>query len=71
VDERTALILSRDKILRVIGRDPTAGLTQARAWISGSDRQPDAAYAVIKDIGGYEEDLQAAKLAEEKIRQER
>ncbi len=54
------LIMTRDKILRVLGRDPTAGLAQARAWLTGPKRYPRAAYTVIKDIGGHEDDLRTA-----------
>ena len=55
------LIMTRDKILRVLGRDPTAGLAQARAWLTGPKRYPRAAYTVIKDIGGHEDDLRTAQ----------
>ncbi len=68
VARRTMLIMSRDKILRFLGRDPTAGLAQARAWFNGTFLERHAAYLVIKDIGGgHEEDLQAAKLAMQKL----
>lgn len=60
VRKRIRLIMVRDKILRFIGRDPTAGLAQARMWISDGEARP--AYAVIKDIGDHEEDLRAAQL---------
>jgi len=60
--QQMVLIMTRDKILRVIGRDPTAGLAQARAWITGPDRHPGSAYVVIKDIGDHEDDLKAAQL---------
>ena len=63
VNQEMVLIMTRDKILRVLGRDPTAGLTQARAWIAGTDARPAAAYRVIKDIGDHEADLDAAKRA--------
>jgi hypothetical protein len=32
-----ALIMCKDKILRVLGRDPNAGLAQAREWLTSSD----------------------------------
>ncbi len=55
------LTMDRDKILRMIGRDPDAGLEQAREWMN----TPDAALvqdaiAVFRDIGGHESDLRAA-----------
>ncbi len=31
-------IITRDKILRVIGRDPKAGEQQAREWVTGPER---------------------------------
>lgn len=62
-----ALIMARDKILRVIGRDPSAGLAQAREWIASSDPVlVDDAKAVFEDIGGHEKDVSAAKLALER-----
>jgi hypothetical protein len=58
-----ALIMCRDKILRVIGRDPTAGLAQAREWINSSDPAiVDDGKSVFEDIGGHEEDARAAKV---------
>ena len=65
-----ALITARDKVLRVIGRDPTAGLDQARQWITSSDPVlVDDAKAVLEDIGGHEEDVRAATLALERASQ--
>lgn len=62
-----ALIMCRDKILRAIGRDPTAGLAQARKWITDSDPVfVDNARIVFQDIGGHDEDVRAAKLATER-----
>jgi hypothetical protein len=59
-----ALIMCRDKILRVIGRDPTAGLTQARQWMTSPDPiLVDDAKSVFQDIGGHEDDVRAAKVA--------
>lgn len=50
--------MARDKALRIIGKDPTAGLNRAREWMMSSDPQlrQDAA-AVLGDIGGQEDDL--------------
>jgi hypothetical protein len=60
--------MARDKILRVFGRDPIAGLAQAREWMASSDPVlVDDAKAVFEDIGGHEEDdVSAAKLALER-----
>ncbi len=58
-----AAIITRDKILRVIGRDPKAGEQQAREWVTGPDPDPWNAAIVFGDMGGHEEDLLAAKLA--------
>jgi hypothetical protein len=59
-----ALIMARDKILRVIGRDPSAGLAQAREWMASSDPVlVDDAKAVFEDIGGHEEDVRVATVA--------
>ncbi len=58
------LIMARDKILRVLGRDPTAGLAQAREWAKSDD--PDAiqdAAVVFRDIGGHEGEARAADAA--------
>ena len=54
------LIMARDKILRVIGRDPQAGEQQARAWVMGPDPDPSDAAIVFHDMGDHEEDLRAA-----------
>jgi len=65
-----ALIMARDKVLRVIGRDPTAGLAQARQWTASSDPVlVDDAKAVLEDIGGHQEDVRAATLALERASQ--
>jgi hypothetical protein len=59
-----ALIMCRDKIRRIIGRDPDAGLVQARKWMTDSDPVfVDNARIVFQDIGGHEEEVRAAKLA--------
>jgi len=59
---RMMLNMTRDKILRVIGRDPDAGLAQARIWTKGSESEAYAAYVVLKDMGGHQQDLEAAEL---------
>jgi len=63
-----ALIMSRDKVLRFLGRDPTAGLAQAREWMTSSDPvMVDNARIVFIDIGGHEEDVRASKLALDRL----
>jgi len=58
------LKMERDKILRVIERQPTAGLEQARAWMNSSDPQV-IGYAVVVfgDIGGHDDDAREAEAA--------
>lgn len=59
-DRLAALIMARDKVLRVIGRDPKAGEQQAREWIHGPNPRPLDAIIVFRDMGDHEEDLKAA-----------
>jgi hypothetical protein len=64
--ERTlaALTMCRDKILRVLGRDPNAGLAQAHEWMTSADPVlVDDARVVFADIGGHDADVRAATLA--------
>ncbi len=59
--------MCRDKILRVLGRDPNAGLAQAREWMNSPDPvMADNARVVFQDIGGHDNEVQAAKLATER-----
>lgn len=59
-----ALIMSRDKVLRFLGRDPNAGLAQARQWMKSSDPvMVDNARIVFIDVGGHEEDVRESNLA--------
>jgi hypothetical protein len=56
--------MERDKILRMLGRDPTAGLQQAREWAASSDPDLiDDASIVFRDIGGHEDEARAADAA--------
>ena len=56
------MIMERDKILRVLGRDPEAGLADAREWMKSSDPElVEDAVVVLRDMGGHEQDLSAAK----------
>ncbi len=51
-------IVVKAKILRVLGRDPTAGLSQAYQWMSSDDPQVlQCARATFDDIGGHQEEL--------------
>jgi len=59
-----ALSMEKDKILRVLGRDPNAGLAKAREWMRSSDPQLAAdARVVFADIGGHERERSAAEVA--------
>ncbi len=56
------LTMERDKILRVLGRNPTAGLNHAYQWLNSDD--PDLlqdAEATFKEIGGHKLEEQAAR----------
>jgi len=58
------LTIERDKILRTLGRDPTAGLQQAYQWMNSDDpRLLQAAGATFQDIGGHEQEKHAASEA--------
>jgi hypothetical protein len=58
------LEMSRDKILRMLGREPTAGLQKAREWANTDDPELlGDAIVVFRDIGGHEDELRAAELA--------
>jgi hypothetical protein len=60
-DTAAVLILEKDKILRMLGRNPTAGLQQAYQWMNTDD--PFlllAAAATFKDIGGHEAEAHTA-----------
>ena len=67
------LEMQRDKILRVLGRDPTAGLAEAREWARSQD--PDMienAIVAFGDIGGHDEEARAARQAwKQAFRQQR
>ena len=59
--------MCRDKILRVLGRDPNAGLAQAREWMTSPDPvMVDNARVVFQDIGGHDADVHAAEVATER-----
>jgi hypothetical protein len=56
------LIMVRDKILRVLGRDPTAGLNQAYQWMNSDDPRllGDASFT-FHEIGGHEREAEQAQ----------
>jgi hypothetical protein len=55
-------IMERDKILRVLGRDSTAGLNQAYQWMKTDDPYLlQDAEVTFKDIGGHEKEAIAAE----------
>jgi hypothetical protein len=58
--EPASLIMKRDKILRVLSRDPNAGLQKAYQWMNTDDPLllQDAA-ATFNDIGGHQEEANA------------
>ncbi len=57
-------VLEKNKILRVLGRDPAAGLQQAYHWMNSDDPQElQCAIATFADIGGHEDELQTASAA--------
>jgi len=58
------LLMEKAKILRVLGRDPNAGLTEAREWVNSDDPfLVKYALGVFDDIGGHEQEVKAAKNA--------
>jgi hypothetical protein len=66
VQQQTIAVLEmeRNKILRVIGRDPAAGLQQAYRWMNSKDPQVlQCAIATFSDIGGHERELREAQRA--------
>jgi hypothetical protein len=63
-DNVARLVLEKDKLLRMLGRDPTAGLQDAYQWMgSGSSQLVQCAIATFADIGGHEKELSAANQA--------
>ncbi len=60
--------MARDKILRVLGRDPTAGEQQARQWMTSPDPElRHDAVVVFRDIGGHGADLAEAERKEQEL----
>lgn len=59
------LQMQRDKILRVLGTDREAGLVRARQWVKSENPEMILnAVVVFRDMGGHEEEAQAAEGAE-------
>ncbi len=55
------LVMQRDKILRVLGIDPTAGLAEARQWAQSDDpNKIYNAWCVFHDIPGHQAEANAA-----------
>ena len=64
--QRTIAVLEmeRDKVLRVLGRDPVAGLAQAYHWMNSEDPQVlQCAISTFSDIGGHDAELRIAQRA--------
>jgi hypothetical protein len=63
-------VMERDKILRVLGRDPEAGLSQAWEWVKSDDPYlVQDAVDTLEDIGGHEQELNAAKTTLKNVEQ--
>jgi hypothetical protein len=56
------LLMERDQILRVLGRNPTAGLNHAYQWLNSDDPYLlQDAEVTFKEIGGHKAEEQAAR----------
>ena len=56
--------IEKYKILRVLGRNPTAALDEAYKWMdSGNSQLIQCAIATFADIGGHEKELRTARAA--------
>lgn len=62
------LSMERSAILRMLGRDPTAGLQDAYEWMKSDDPNllQDAA-ATFKQVGGHEQESRAASRTYERV----
>ncbi|MBE3602267.1 hypothetical protein IMX07_01355 [bacterium] len=64
LDTAAMLIFERDKILRMLGRNPTAGLQEAYQWMNTDDPLLLlAATNIFNDIPGHREEANAARAA--------
>ena len=60
-DMAAILIFEREKIVRTLGRNPTAGLQEAYRWMNSDDPLLLlAAAATFKDIGGHQQEANTA-----------
>lgn len=61
-ETKAVLTMERAQILRVIGRDPSAGLADAYQWMnSGDPRLLQDSAAVLQKIGGHPKELVTAR----------
>jgi hypothetical protein len=58
--KRAWLVMERDQILRVLGRNPAAGLQQAYQWMNSSDPElREDAVVVFGGVGGHDKEIRA------------
>jgi hypothetical protein len=63
-DDSAVQALARNKILRVLGRDPVAGVQQAYQWMKSDDSQVlQCAIATFADVGGHEKEVRELQQA--------
>ncbi len=56
------MTVEKDKILRVLGRQPNAGIKEAYQWMNSDDPQVlQCALATFYDIGGHEKEVHEIK----------
>jgi hypothetical protein len=61
-DNAAVVLLEKDKILRVLGRDPTAGLNHAYQWMNSDDpTKLQCAVAIFADICGHDREVREAR----------
>ena len=66
-DTAAALTLEKDRILRMLGRDPTAGLNHAYRWMNTDDPYLLlAATVTFSDITGHKQEAKAARAGYER-----
>lgn len=62
VERAAGIVMERDKILRVLGRDPTAGLNHAYQWLNSDDPYLlQDAEVTFKEVGGHEAETRTAQ----------
>lgn len=63
-DSAAVSILVKDKILRVLGRNPVAGMNHAYRWMNSDDPTlMQCALATFEDIGGHQQEVQELQKA--------